>query len=695
MKRPVKPLLPTTMANDGRKRVLVVGAGAAGMACAHHLAEHRDKFDVTLIDSVDYCGGQAFSIPLDKNKHGASWLNQGVQGGSYIFHHTMTMFARQGYQANPVKLQVSFGKDDTFWTNVYPTKLIEKYQKEVQRFFRMLGIIRALEVFFVLLPIKYLLKIFRFSYEFANVVALPMVALFLGTGNYTPEVPSVILERLCTSPTYGMWYPPDKHSIISNLPPMVVFPNFSEFYDNWRKSLEARGVTVRLSTELVEVVKRDKKGVKVRLMKRTPAPDGHNPASAEAPEDPSSNADADAPKEDEEFDEIVICTLADTTKRLLGKTASLRERFVLGSAKFADDITITHNDADYMRKHYQTTYDPSTAVRTLAGTDQSSRVDFAASNFRPMYLIKPYPADVSKIEMCFDCTHYQAQFPPSTPYSSHVFQTIFLNRDRDRGLWTDNEIDPSKIIRKDWWHQLCHSWTHYARVVPWLWALQGRRRTRFAGSWTLVNAHETAVISGIAAAVDLGAAYPEDLERDRWALLAFRCYYALVYGKWYRRKAKKQGEGEEWASGVYGSVYKGPGVVEEERKLWRSEIDQRRSLSEEEVVRVLGSEDKHTEPAEHAESTAHSGPVSTEVRMESSNTNGLRLGNGNGKAELVHGKVDGQRFVSEDQKRDSGQYQDHDAFVGKVNGLKPNGTKVPQPQPSAPVEQWSFYGTDD
>ncbi|KAK8151796.1 hypothetical protein IWX90DRAFT_419307 [Phyllosticta citrichinensis] len=678
------------MAKDGRKKVLVVGAGAAGMACAHHLAEHRDKFDVTLIDSVDYCGGQAFSIPLDKNKYGASWLNQGVQGGSYIFHHTMTMFARQGYQANPVKLQVSFGKDDTFWTNVYPTKLIEKYHKEVQRFFKMLGVVRALEVFFVLLPIKYLLKIFRFSYEFANVVALPMVALFLGTGNYTPEVPSIILERLCTSPTYGMWYPPDRHSIISNLPPMVVFPNFGEFYDSWRKSLEARGVTVRLSTELVEVVKRDKKGVKVRLMKRTPAPDGYNPASAEAPEDPSSNADADAPKEEEEYDEIVICTLisADTTKRLLGKTASLRERFVLGSAKFADDITITHNDADYMRKHYQTSYDPSTAVRTLAGTDQSSRVDFAASNFRPMYLIKPYPADVSKIEMCFDCTHYQAQFPPSTPYSSHVFQTIFLNNDRDRGLWTDNEIDPSKIIRKDWWHQLCHSWTHYARVVPWLWALQGRRRTRFAGSWTLVNAHETAVISGIAAAVDLGAAYPEDLERDRFALLAFRCYYALVFGKWYRRKAKKQGEGEQWASGVYGSVYKGPGVVEEERKIWRSEVDSGRSLSEEEVGRILGSD----KPAEQAEPTGDAEPVSSEAPVRSPDTNGHGLGNGHGKAEHVLGKSNSQ---SEYPEKDSAQYQERDAVFGKANGLNLSGTKTQQTRPSAPVEQWSFYGTDE
>ena len=173
----------------------------------------------------------------------------------------------------------------------------------------MIKIVRWFELFFALLPIKYLMKLFRFSHEFANSVALPMVALFLGTGNYTPEVPSMILERLCTSPTYGMWYPVDKRSVASNLPPMVVFPNFSVFYSDWKQDLERRGVNVRLSTELTEVVKRDKNGVVVRLIKRTPQKDGHNPNSAWVPTDPDSNADADAEEHEEEYDELVLCVL--------------------------------------------------------------------------------------------------------------------------------------------------------------------------------------------------------------------------------------------------------------------------------------------------------------------------------------------------------------------------------------------------
>lgn len=565
------------LSHNGRKRVLVVGAGAAGMSTAHHLSQHPDKFDVTLIDAVDYCGGQAFSVPIEKERHGASWCNQGVQGGSYIFHHTVTMFARQGFHADPCNLHVSFGKDDLFWSNVFPTQMLERHGKEIRRFVTMLKVMRWFEVFFALLPLKVVFKMFFFSEEFINVIALPMTALFLGTGNATPEVPAIMLERLCTAPTYGMWYPADKHSVVSNKPPMIVFPKFSDFYETWRKDLLSRGVTVRLSTELTEVVSRDDHGVVVRLKPRTPAPDHHNP----------NGADQNAPEVTEKFDELVLCCLADTSKRVLGKSASWREKKVLGSAKFSDDITITHNDSDYMKKHYENFYREDLAVSDLNGSDQSARCQSGKEDFRPMYYIKMYEKDRSKLEMCFDCTNYQSQFPENVPFEQHVFQTIYLNKERDGHLWTDNEIDESKIIRKDWWHQLCHGYTHYLFVVPWMMFLNAKKRTRFAAAWTLVNAHEVAILSGIAAAVDLGATYPEDLENDKFAFLCFRLYYLLSYGKWYKRhftskeyrkehavESDAARDGQSWATGLYGSVYEGPGVSKIERSTWKAEVKQ-------------------------------------------------------------------------------------------------------------------------
>jgi len=208
-----------------------------------------------------------------------------------------------------IDIQVSFGKDEVFWSNVFPTELLARHQREIKRFHTVLKIVRWFELVFALIPIKYLMKMFIFSDEFKDTIVLPMVALFLGTGNYTPEVPSIILERLCTSPTYGMWYPADKLSVASNLPPMVVFPKFSAFYETWRKSLVSEGVTVRLSTELSRVVKRDKSGVTVMLVKRTAEPDLHNAKSDWVPGTHGPGADAGAEEKEEHFDELVLCVL--------------------------------------------------------------------------------------------------------------------------------------------------------------------------------------------------------------------------------------------------------------------------------------------------------------------------------------------------------------------------------------------------
>jgi len=62
-----------------KKRVLVIGAGSAGMACADQLSLKRDLFDVTLVDAVGYCGGQAFSIPINEDRQARSLLQPFVR----------------------------------------------------------------------------------------------------------------------------------------------------------------------------------------------------------------------------------------------------------------------------------------------------------------------------------------------------------------------------------------------------------------------------------------------------------------------------------------------------------------------------------------------------------------------------------------------------------------------------------------
>ena len=173
--------------------------------------------------------------------------------------------------------------------------------------------------------------------------------------------------------------PPDKLSVVSNLPPMVVFPNFSDFYETWRQDLVSRGVNVRLSTEMTRVISRDNNGVRVAIKKRTPVEDHHNPNEGEI-----YQRDMSQQETEEHYDEIVFCCLADTNKRLLGSTATWREKQVLGSCKFSDDITVTHNDSDYMKRHYQNFYDEKLAVTTLSGVDQTTRCEMGKHDFKPM-----------------------------------------------------------------------------------------------------------------------------------------------------------------------------------------------------------------------------------------------------------------------------------------------------------------------
>lgn len=95
-------------------------------------------------------------------------------------HHTNRMFEKEGYHSEDVTLQVAFGRDETFWSNAFPTPLLEKHGKEIKRFLKVIKLIHYMRPLFALMSIKTAMKLFWFSNDFVNFLILPMIALFLG-----------------------------------------------------------------------------------------------------------------------------------------------------------------------------------------------------------------------------------------------------------------------------------------------------------------------------------------------------------------------------------------------------------------------------------------------------------------------------------------------------------------------------------
>ncbi|PGH04723.1 hypothetical protein AJ79_07002 [Helicocarpus griseus UAMH5409] len=488
-----------------KEKVVIIGAGAAGMSCAATLAENPSRYDVTLIERSGAPGGVATSLPLDRKRYGADWMNNGVQGGPSLFRHTFKYLRDYGYEPKEMKLQFSFGKGkENFWTNVFPTALVEEHAEEIRRFGKALSLIRKGGMAVWILPVKTFLRLCRFSKDFRYKMVIPLASIMLGTGNRTEKVPCGLLQLLFEDPGMKVWdY--DPVSFVPNLPSMFTFPNMRLFYRDWATGLCSKGVSIRLNTEVTKITRRDNRGVSIE----TRWADGNTR---------NNNQGRGLSGFTEGFDKLVLCIPGDEARHLLGSLATWKERLVLGGIKMYNHLTITHSDSSYMREQFETRFQEELCAKPRT-KEEEDKIAFAKGasdeqpGFRPMYYTRTYPEKRNKMESGFDCSNFQYQFQPDVrcedyalPFNCHVFQSDFLD-ERLKHLWTVNQIDDSTIIERKWWHQLSHRWQHYVRVAPAMRFINGYKNTYFAGSWTFVDIHEVACISGIAAAYRLGADY--------------------------------------------------------------------------------------------------------------------------------------------------------------------------------------------
>lgn len=459
--------------SKGREKILIIGAGAAGMACAWSLARHPEKFAVTVWESEKQAGGVATSEELPNGQY----INDGVQGGATSYRNSVMLHQEFGFETEPVGFRVCFGKGEYAWNNYAEDKqlspLLQKLGPEIARFGRLLKWVTRFELIFIFVPIEGLLKAFRFSADFGDHMVYPLVALFFGTGNRTPQVSAAIIARVFLDPELCL-FPYDPVRLIGSEAPMFAFKRLGDIYKKMTEGIQATFCFSRA----------------VKCVVRSP---GHVDATDEA-------------GVTERFSQVVFACNADVALRLL-EQPSFWERRCLGNVRYYDDVTITHQDGAYMREHYE------------AGKDLDE-----CRRRREMYYIRTDPSDRKKIEMSFNLSAYQPQLKE---HAEPIFQTIFLDK-KGSDLWTIDEIDKDKVLMTKWWHQFAHEKSHFMSVVPFVRFIQNTKRSWYAGAYTLVNTHEIATISGLAVAHRLGAPYP--FSHDKLANMQFKQYIGTIHG---------------------------------------------------------------------------------------------------------------------------------------------------------------------
>lgn len=488
---------PTEMTPPKRKRVAIVGAGAAGMAAAWSLSRFPDEFEVDVIEPGEVAGGVACTL-----QHDGLPVNYGVQGGSPAAHqNTVEIMRAFGVEVAPTKLDVSFGVGGYNWKNYEAKPLQQRLAAETRRFGAVLKWLSCLEFVSIFVSIDWVLRVLRFSEEFRHRMVYPLVALFFGTGNQTPLVSSAIIARVFLDKSLAIFdYDPDY--LLKQTPTNIAFDDLQAFYatmvaqisaDHCRfhfcrraTALQRDGGTCRL---IVDDAPPTWRGGSDQLGGEYPIGGGGERCSAEFAAAAAAGRPPPRGVHVREYDEVILACPADAARALLGDGATRAERSVLGGVRYFHDLTVTHTDEEYMRRH--------------------NEVDG-----RAIYFIKSGDERPDELEMGFELTAYQPALAPRREAiargdggAKRIYQTIYLDRARSE-RWTIGELKPECVIDRAWWSAFSHTYEHFRRVVPWVWSVQGTAHTWYAGSWTLFNTHDIAISSGLAVAHRMGAPYP-------------------------------------------------------------------------------------------------------------------------------------------------------------------------------------------
>ena len=199
----------------------------------------------------------------------------------------------------------------------------------------------------------------------------------------------------------------------------------------------------------------------------------------------------------EEFDDVILACNANQSLMLLDSPSFL-ERYILSSVRYESEL---HN-------HTVVHFDPSVLP------DSEVQVLSTRSNH-----IEHYGARPDNYEITYIMHNQQPWAKRSDKPCLVTYNPV-------------SAIDEGKIVKRWWFQHVVHDLRHVLWLVYLFRFIQGRRRTWHAGAHTLINSQETCLVSGLAAARQLGADYHFD---DEEARRTFNYYGSILYGRRFRK----------------------------------------------------------------------------------------------------------------------------------------------------------------
>jgi len=185
---------------------------------------------------------------------------------------------------------------------------------------------------------------------------------------------------------------------------------------------------------------------------------------------------------EERFDDVILACNANQALMMLDRPTRL-ETVLLSSVRYESELhnhAVVHTDESVL---------PKDATRPLE----------TRSNYIEQYGARPDNYEITYI------MHNQQ------PWAKRSDKPCLVTYNPNR------PIDEKKVVKRWWFQHVVHDVFHVSVLMNVFQFIQGRQNTYYCGAHTTINSQEHGLISGLAAARQLGADYPfDDADAREW-----------------------------------------------------------------------------------------------------------------------------------------------------------------------------------